>query len=138
MNEKVNNNLLYGYVTVMIVFVVLTVVFALVEIKSLCIISLLVFLTELILLLTSPRYYVFSKEKVVIKYFFGLEENILWCNLRAVTSAHESFIFRYRYTQWYHLIYYTEKKNLSFMQGKVNKNKKTEHLMNKYCPQKIN
>lgn len=134
MNAKAYSIQLYGNAIVIVVFVILSVVFVLLDIKELCVLSALLAAIRLFLMLTSPRCYVFSEDRVVIKYFFGLEENVLWRNLKFVENERERFILRYYYINQYHLMYNTDQKLTFFMQGKVDKNKKTEQLMKEYCP----
>ncbi len=81
----------------------------------------------------TPKSYVFSEERLVINYFFGLKENIPWQNVRYALKTHEN-VTRYTYLDIYEVGYYSEEKRLFYMRGRVSKNKKTKELMEKYCP----
>ncbi len=87
----------------------------------------------LALVLTTPVSYVFSEEKLVINYFFGLKENIPWQNVRYVLKNHEK-VTRYRYLGIFEVGYYFKEKRPFYMRGRVSKNKKTKALLEKYCP----
>lgn len=89
-------------------------------------------------LLIKPRCYVFSRERLVIKYFFGIEENIPWQDIRAIISNLEDPGGLFPILHSYRFIYYSEEKQKFFMQGDVSKNRKIKKLMQKYCPKKYN
>ena len=91
---------------------------------------------QIAVLFITPRCYVFSREGLVIKYFFGLQENIVWHNVRAILP-HSEKVFRYTVLDAYKFIYCSEEKSLFFMQGIVSKNKRTKKLLQKYCPKKF-
>ena len=84
----------------------------------------------------TPKSYVFSEERLVINYFFGLKENIFWQNVRYVLRTHEN-VTRYTYLDVYEVGYYSEEKRIFFMRGRVSKNKRTQALMEKHCPKRI-
>ncbi len=84
----------------------------------------------------TPKSYVFSEERLVIKYFFRQEENIPWQNVRYVLKSHEK-VTRYSYLDVYEVGYYSEEKRPFYMRGRVSKNKKTKALMEKYCPMRV-
>lgn len=90
----------------------------------------------LAVLIMTPTGYVFSKERVVIKYLFGFEENIAWDKLFWIHTGYEP---KSIYRQVYELHYFhKEKKKRFYMNGEIIKNKKTTELMKKYCPKKFN
>ena len=138
MSEKVNNRLLYGYIDVMALSLAIAVVFTLVDI-GVVIIAAGLFVIDLLLLLTSPRCYVFSEEKVEIKYFFGLKETIEWRNIRSVSISWSRGLGRYHIIDEYEFCYFADpnEKHLFFMKSKIHKTRKTENLMKKYCPKKV-
>ena len=84
----------------------------------------------------TPKSYVFSEERLVINYFFGLKENIFWQNVRYVLKTHEN-VTRRTYLDVYEVGYYSEEKRAFFMRGRVSKNNRTQELMEKYCPKRI-
>ncbi len=84
----------------------------------------------------TPKSYVFSEERLVINYFFGLKEDIFWQNVRYVLRTHEN-VTRYTYLDVYEVGYYSEEKRPFYMRGRVSKNKKTKSLMEKYCPKRV-
>ncbi len=83
----------------------------------------------------TPKSYVFSEERLVINYFFGFKENIPWQNVRYVLKSYEK-VSRYRNLDIYEVGYYSEEKRPFFMRGRVSKNKRTQALMEKYCPKR--
>ena len=105
--------------------------------KVLGILFIAISIMSLAIIAMTPTSYVFSKEGVVIRYIFGLEENIMWTKVLSVMTELEIssrfYISRYEYE----LTYLEEKKKCFFMQGRIAKNKKTTELMKKYCPKKI-
>lgn len=84
----------------------------------------------------TPKSYVFSEERLVINYLFGLKENIPWQNVRYVLNSYEE-VTRYRNLDVYEVGYYSENKRPFFMRGRVSKNKRTQALMEKYCPKRV-
>ena len=84
----------------------------------------------------TPKSYVFSEERLVINYLFGLKENIPWQNVRYVLNSYEE-VTRYRNLDVYEVGYYSEKKRPFYMRGRVSKNKRTQALMEKYCPKRV-
>ena len=90
---------------------------------------------QIVFIIITPLSYIFSEEKLIIRYLFGLEENIPWHHVRAITS-HSEKAGRYLYLDSYKFYYYSKEKQLFYMQGVVSKDKNTKKLMNKYCPKK--
>ncbi len=97
---------------------------------------LVIAIMSLVIMIMTPIRYIFSQERVVIKYFFGLEENIAWDKLLWIHTCYEP---KSIYLQVYELHYFhKEKKKRFYMNGEISKNKKTTELMKKYCPKKFN
>ena len=94
---------------------------------------------SLILMLMNPICYVFSQKRIVIKYFFGLEESIVWTRVGGVINRLEvskGFGF-YTTRKYYEICYQEENKKHFFMEGRIIKTKRTTELMKKYCPKRI-
>ena len=90
----------------------------------------------LILILMNPICYIFSQERIVIKYFFGLEESIVWTRVGGVMKRLEVSKGFYTTRKYYEICYQEEKKKHFFMEGRIIKTKKTTELMKKYCPKR--
>lgn len=90
---------------------------------------------QLVFIIITPRLYIFSRECLIIKYFFGFEENIPWQNVRAITQWYEE-PGRFFFLSIYRIEYYSKEKQKFFMRGEIAKNRKTKKLLEKYCPKK--
>lgn len=134
--EKVINKRIFGFAAAFFVILLLSLPFFRIDEKGLGIALIILALIQIAFILITPKCYIFSRERLIIKYFFGLEENIPWQDIRAITPWCEKpgffFLDKYR------IFYYSEKKQKFFMHGEVVKNKKTKALLKKYCTKKYN
>lgn len=84
----------------------------------------------------SPIYFAFDTEKVVIRYLFGLKENIPW---RYINSVHAVGSWgRYDRLPFYQIFYFTTEKRYFFMRGEIAGTSRTKKLMKKYYRKEIN
>ena len=134
--EKVVNKRIFGFVVAFLFCLPLAFVFFWAEVVYMGIIFFIGALLQIFAIITTPVGYIFSQERVVIKYLFGLEESTTWGRVFSVTRWFEE-PFKYFYLDVYKLTYRQEKKRYFFMEGIIVKNKKTTELMKKYCPKKI-
>lgn len=91
----------------------------------------------LTIMFMTPVGYIFSEERLVIKYLFGFKEVIIWTNVLSVMMRFETSKGIYITQKDYELYYRAENKRHFFMQGRIAKNKRTTELMEKYCPKRI-
>lgn len=91
----------------------------------------------LTIMVMTPVGYIFSEERLVIKYLFGFKEVIIWTNVLSVMTRFETSKGIYITQKDYELYYRAENNRHFFMQGRVAKNKRTTELMEKYCPKRI-
>ncbi len=98
---------------------------------------LVIAIMSLAIMFMTPTSYIFSQERVVIKYFFGLEESIMWTSVLSVRKSLEVLTRLYITREYYDFCYLEERKKHFFMNGEITKTKKTTELMKKYCPKKI-
>lgn len=134
--KKVINKRIFEFLFGIIIFLPLGIVTLAFD-KGLGILFLVVAVIALVNLLMTPTSYVFSEERVVIKYFFGLQESINWKKLLSVRAGIRMMTRLYISHKYYDLNYIEDKKRKFFMQGEIERNKKTAALMEKYCPKKI-
>ena len=135
--EKVINKRLFGFLSAFFVILLLSFTFFWFDEKGMGIALIFHALLQLVFIIITPRLYIFSRERLMIKYFFGFEENIPWQNVRAITQWYEE-PGRFFYLSIYRIDYYSKEKQKFFMQGEVTKNRKTKKLFEKYCPKKYN
>lgn len=133
--ERVINKRLFGFAVGFFVILLLSFIFFRLDEKGMGIALILLALLQLVFITITPRLYVFSKERLIIKYFFGFEENISWQKVRAITQWNEE-PGRFFWLGIYRIDYYSKEKQKFFMRGEVAKNRKTKKLFKKYCPQK--
>lgn len=131
--EKALNFRRYGLILAFLVILILSGFFFYVDCIPIGVVLVIVAALQILLFFTAPKYYVFSKDSLLIKYPFGLEENIQWQYVRSIINELEE-PGRFFYLDSYKLYYYSKEKPPFFMQGIVSKNKKTVQLMKKYCP----
>ncbi len=131
--DKVINKRIFGFVAGILIALIWSLFFLSGGEKGMGIFFLVFAFLEIAGMLITPISYVFSEEKLVINYFFGLKENIYWRHLPHVITLHEEPT-EFIWLKTYEFFYYSEDKRLFFMRGVVSKNKKTKKLMEKYCP----
>lgn len=131
--EKLINRRIFGFVLGFFVMLLISLFWFVVDEDGMGIAFIVLAFFQIVFMLTTPKSYVFSEERLVINYFFGLKENIPWQNVRYVLKNHEK-VTRYRYLGIFEVGYYFEEKRPFYMRGRVSKNKKTKELMKKYCP----
>lgn len=134
--KKVINKRIFEFLSGFIIFLTLGIVTLAFD-RGVGILFLVIAVMALANLLMTPTIYVFSEEGVIIKYFFGLEENIRWEKLMSVRAGIRLMTRIYISHKYYDLHYIEDKKRTFFMQGEIERNKKTTALMEKYCPKKI-
>lgn len=105
--------------------------------KTLGILLIVIAIMALTIMVMTPVGYIFSEERLVIKYLFGFEEVIIWANVFSVMTRFETSKGIYITQKDYELNYRAESKRHFFMQGRIAKNKRTTELMEKYCPKRI-
>ncbi len=133
--EKVFNKRILLYVAYFFFILAVSLIFFLAEEKGMGIFGIIFAIIGIALIFTAPISYIFSEEKLVINYFFGLKENIYWKYRPTVMSSYERH--KSLWLKTYQFYYYSEDKRLFFMQGVVSKNKTTKRLMEKYCPKRV-
>ncbi len=133
--EKTINKRIFGFIFAFFVITIFSLVWFIIDEIGLGIASVFLAIFQILFILITPISYIFSEEKLIIQYIFGLEENIPWQNVRTITS-HLEEAGRYYYLDSYKFYYYSEEKHPFYMHGVVAKNKKTIYLMDKYCPKK--
>lgn len=131
--EKIINKRIFGFIVAFFTVLILSLVWFVVDEIGLGIACVFLAILQIIFVLITPTSYIFSEEKLIIRYIFGLEENIPWQHVRAITS-HLEKPGRYYYLDSYKFYYYSKEKLPFYMHGVVAKNKKTIYLMDKYCP----
>ena len=102
-------------------------------------VSLCFSIMQLVIMYFTPVSYIFSQERIIIKYFFGREENTTWGRVYSVIQMHES-LYEFVFLEYWQLYYFPEKPKKNGIHtygGRIIKNKKTTELMKKYCPKKI-
>lgn len=134
--EKVINKRIFGYIIGFFTILLLSLLFFWLEEKGIGIALIVFALLQIFFVLITPRAYVFSYDRLVIKYFFGLEEKIPWQDIRAVYPHSEDPGWLFPLLASYRIIYYSEEKQKFFMHGAVVKSKKTKALLKKYCTKK--
>ena len=136
MNEKIFNKRILGFAVCFFVMLIFSLLWLVLDETVLAIVCIVLTLLQIIFILIAPVFYIFSEEKLTIKYFFGREENIFRKNIRAVVKNYES-AFRYTLLDTYKIYYYSKEKTPFYMQGVVSKNKKTTALLEKYYSKKL-
>lgn len=131
--EKVTNKRIFILVADFFIMLMGSILFLSGGVKGLGVFFLVLTFLFISVIFMTPKSYVFSEERLVINYFFGLKENIPWQNVRYVLKTHEE-VTRYTYLGIFEVGYYSEEKHPFYMRGRVNKNKRTQELMEKYCP----
>ena len=134
-SEKVTNKRIFGFVIGFFTLSLISLVLFVVNVKGLSVAVFLLALLQIVFILIKPISYIFSEDKLIIRYLFNKEENIPWQHVRAITSDYET-IDKYLYLYTYKFYYYSKDKRPFYMQGIVSKNSTTEKLMDKYCPKK--
>lgn len=134
--EKLINRRIFGFVLGFFVMLLISLFWFVVDEDGMGIAFIVLAFFQIVFMITTPKSYVFSEERLVINYFFGLKENIPWQNVRYVLNRYEE-VARYRYLDIYEVGYYSKEKRPFFMRGRVSKNKKTKALMEKYCPMRV-
>ena len=134
--EKVFNKRKLGLAAGWFMSLLLSLAFFWADGMTMGIVAIVISLCQAAVFLFTPWCYVFSRERLVIKYFFGLEESIPWQDVKSIWPGHVSPT-RYSRLETFEFAYYSEEKRLFFMNGIVSKNRKTKRLMKKYCPQKF-
>lgn len=115
--------------------IILSVLFFFTESYAIGVCLIFVAILQILIFAFTPKYYIFSKDTLIIKYLFNFEEKIEWQYVRSITRELEK-PGRYFYLDIYKLYYYPKEKQPFFMQGTVSKNKKTKALTEKYCSKK--
>lgn len=137
--EKVLNKRIFGFLTAFIILFSVGLFLFCID-KAVGGIFLCVALMQLVIIYFEPVSYIFSQERIIIKYLFKREENTTWGRVFSVIQMHESpidFVFL-KYWQVHYFSENPEKKRISSNYGgRIIKNKKTTELMKKYCPKKI-
>lgn len=123
MNEKIFNKRILGFAVCFFVMLIFSLLCLWLDETVLAIACIILSLLQIAFILITPVFYIFSEEKLTIKYFFGREENIFWKNIRAVVKNYES-AFRYTLLDTYKIYYYSKEKTPFYMQGVVSKSKK--------------
>lgn len=134
-DEKVINKRIFGFIIAFFVITIFSLIWFIIDENGLGIACVFLAILQIVFIIITPLSYIFSEEKLIIRYLFGLEENIPWHHVRAITS-HSEKAGRYLYLDSYKFYYYSKEKQLFYMQGVVSKDKNTKKLMNKYCPKK--
>lgn len=134
--EKIFNKRISGFVICFFVMLIFSSFCYAIDEKGLAIVCLILSLFQIVFILITPIYYIFSKERLIIKYCFGPEESIPWEHVREVVKNHEN-AFKYTPLDTYKIYYYSKKKHPFYMQGVVCKNKATTILMEKYYSKKL-
>lgn len=134
--EKVFNKRILGFVICFFLMLAFSLLWLVLDETVLAIACIILSLLQIAFILITPVFYIFSEEKLTIKYFFGREENIFRKNIRAVVKNYES-AFRYTLLDTYKIYYYSKEKTPFYMQGVVSKNKKTTALLEKYYSKKL-
>lgn len=134
-SEKATNKRIFGFVAGFFILFLISLVLFVADIKGLGIALFLLALLQIVFIFITPISYIFSEEKLIIKYLFNKEENISWQYVRAITGHHEN-AGKYLFLDAYQFFYYSKEKRPFYMQGVVAKNNTTEKLMDKYCPKK--
>lgn len=134
--QKAINHRRYGFILAFFAAIILSVLFFFAESYAIGVCLIFIAILQILIFAFVPKYYIFSKEALIIKYSFNFEEEIKWQYVRSITGELEK-PGRYFYLDSYKLYYYPKEKQPFFMQGTVIKNKKTKALMEKYCPKKI-
>ncbi len=134
--ERVINKRIFGYIIGFFAIMLLSLLFFWLEEKGMGIALIAFALLQIFFVLITPRVYVFSYDRLVIKYFFGFEENIPWQDIRVVYPHSEDPGWLFPLLASYRIVYYSEEKQKFFMHGAVVKKKKTKALLKKYCTKK--
>ena len=134
-SEKTTNKRIFGFIIGFFVLLLISLVLFVVDVKGLGVAIILLALLQIFFILITPISYIFSEDKLIIRYLFNKEENIPWQYVRAITHGHE-MARKYLYLDTYEFFYYSKEKRPFYMQGVVSKNNTTEKLMDKYCPKK--
>lgn len=135
--ETVPNRRRYGFIVAFFSLSFLSAVFFYLDCAAIGVASIILSIVQIVLFLLAPRYYVFSKDSLTIKYNFSFKENIPWDSISLVTRDIEK-PFKYTYLKSYEICYHSNKALTFFMKGVVSKNKKTAALFKKYYQKNIN
>lgn len=134
--EKILNKRIFGFVFGFLLTFFFALFWFLIDMKPIGIICVVLSFLQIVMLLFTPKCYVFSDECLIIKYFFGLKEYIPWNSVRAITGELEEPA-KYFFLESYRIFYYSQEKRCPFMQGIVSKNKATTFLLKKYFGDKF-
>lgn len=134
--EKAINYRRFGFIFAFLIFMLISLFFFATHCIGIVITLFILGALQIILFFISPKYYIFSKERLIIKYSFSLKENIPWQNVKSIVIERESPV-KYFYLDSYEIYYFPKVKCHFFMRGLVNKNKKTTALFEKYYSKKI-
>ena len=131
-SEKIINKRIFGFVFCFVIMLIFSLFWFLLDEIILVIICGLISLLQIAFIIITPCCYIFSEERLIIKYCLGSEENIPWQHIRAIVKLHEN-AFKYTSIVTYKIYYYSKEKLPFYMQGIISKNKMTTALMKKYC-----
>lgn len=134
--EKIFNKRILGFVICFFVMLAFSLLWLVLDETVLAMACIILSLLQIAFILITPISYIFSEERLLIKYFFKHKENIPWQHVKAVVRNHEE-AFRYTFLDTYKIYYYSKEKHPFYMQGVVSKNKKTTALLEKYCSKKL-
>lgn len=134
--EKTINYRRFGFIFAFLIFMIMSLFFFATHCIGIVITLFILGALQIILFFISPKYYIFSKERLIIKYSFSLKENIPWQNVKSIVIEMEKPV-KYFYLDSYKIYYFPKVKCPFFMRGLVNKNKKTTALFEKYYSKKI-
>ena len=131
-SEKIINKRIFGFVFCFVIMLIFSLFWFLLDEIILVIICGLISLLQIAFIIITPCCYIFSEERLIIKYCLGSEENIPWQHIRAIVKLHEN-AFKYTSIVTYKIYYYSKEKLPFYMQGIISKNKMTTAFMKKYC-----
>lgn len=100
--------------------------------KILSVILLVLAAATLYSLFTSATHYLFDEEGIVIRYFFGIEENIPWSSVKEVILSGSSHLVSRYGDPTYKVNYEKDKKTPYFANGEIIKTKRVALLMKTY------
>lgn len=135
--EKAVNCRRFGFIFAFLILMLISAFFFAAHCTGIVITLFILGALQIVLFFISPKYYIFSKDRLIIKYPFSLEENIPWQNVKSIINELETPV-KYFYLDSYKIYYFSKIKKPFFMYGLVNKNKKTTALLEKYYSKKFN
>lgn len=137
-NEKhmAFNTHLILYLLAIILFLRLSIYFAIEQEIDLSVFFAIVLLLPIFVFLTSPLYIVFSDMHVEIVYNFGLREKIKWSDIRNILLM-GSWVLSGGGPPHYVIAYQRVEKRLFFVNGEIPKTRKTKRLLKKYYKKRI-